>query len=79
MQYEPIKCFACRIDIKHSPIQHEEYMEIWCEKHLSWCGDHTQKSIEDAINAHRERRKAYQLKERKERDEQYQDMLQDKS
>jgi hypothetical protein len=50
MKKEPIKCLACSINVEHTEEQHKDYISIWCDKHQSWCGDHTQKSIRDAIN-----------------------------
>lgn len=43
------RCLACSIDVDHTEHQHDEYLAIWCEQHLSWCGNHTHKSIEDAL------------------------------
>jgi hypothetical protein len=54
MIHDKTKCFACSIKVQHSQLQHDEYLAIWCDKHHSWCGDHTQKSIESALNKYRE-------------------------
>ena len=44
------RCVACSIDIFHTKEQHDEYLSIWCEQHQSWCGNHTHKSIKEAID-----------------------------
>jgi hypothetical protein len=51
------RCFACSKELPHSLEQHEEYLAIWCEAHNFWCGNHTHKSIKEAIDTLREKRK----------------------
>ena len=48
--YDPIRCIACSIAVRHTREQHDEYLSIWCDEHKSWCGDHTQSSIKEQLS-----------------------------
>ena len=48
-KYDPIKCIACSIGVEHSQDIHQKYISIWCDKHKTWCGDHTQTTIKEQL------------------------------
>jgi hypothetical protein len=58
MKPDAMKCLACSVNVNHSEEQHNDYLAIWCSQHNSWCGDHTQKTILEALNNLKRRHKS---------------------
>ena len=49
VDYDPIKCLACAGDTEHTAAQHQEYLSLWCEEHLQWCGDHRDPNLQQRL------------------------------
>jgi hypothetical protein len=43
--FDPKKCQACAVNATHTEEEHNRYLELWCDEHLQWCGDHTQRTL----------------------------------